>query len=527
MASFYRWEQIASILLLIAISHCCRAQSVFLPLNRDYTALFAMNPDLVVSGFHSSIQPYLKSEVNAHVDLDSILLASTPDYMKFSKGEPPHGAEGSSWDFYPVFQVGYGHDMVSGNGYSMTGLGLSSTLKIKKKFALVGTFNTANRGFVNYVDSFIQGNEVVPGFGYAHPTKEGFAYSTFEGYMSYSPSQYFNFQLGQGKNFFGHGYRSLLLSDVAYNYPFLKISTSIWKIKYVNLFTAMNDVLGSGGNESNYQRKYASFHYLSWNATKWLNIGLFESVVWSGTDSSGVRGYDVNYLNPIMFYRPAEFSVGSPDHVIIGFNLAARIGKSFQLYGQVVIDEFLLAHIRAQDGWWANKQGFQLGLKAWNFFKVEGLSWLLEYNRVRPYTYSHGVRIQSYSHFNQPLAHPLGANFYETTTFLTYKTGLITIEGSFMYAVQGADSSGSNWGGNVFLPYDTYEREFDNVIGQGVNTTIMSGGIRAAYLIYPSTGLMLEVGINVRSNTSAFNSANSTLFTIGIRSNLGNTYHDF
>ena len=448
--------------------------------------------------------------------------------MKTSKGKSPPGNEGSSWDFYPLFQVGYGHDMVSGNGYSMTGLGLSSILRLKKKLAVVGTFNTGNRGFVNYVDSFIQTTEVVPGVGYAHPAQQGYAYSNFDGYVSYSPSPYFNFQLGQGKNFFGNGYRSLLLSDVANNYPFFKISTSIWKIKYVNLFTSMNDLLGSGGNASNYQRKHVSFHYLSWNVTKWLNVSLFESIVWAREDSSGIRGYDVNYLNPIIFYRPVEFSLGSSDNALMGTNVSAKIGKSLLLYGQVVLDEFFLVHVKAQDGWWANKQGFQLGLKAWNVLKVNGLSLLVEYNRVRPYTYTHGLRIQSYTHFNQPLAHPLGANFHETTSFLRYSKGGITLEGSFMYAVKGVDSSGSNWGGDVFLDYLTPpEQDLGNAIGQGVKSTIMIGGLRASYLVSPVTNLKFEIGINVRSNTSAINKANSTLFTIGLKMDLGNTYHDF
>jgi len=532
MRTINKWKQLVSIglplLLFLGISYSSLAQSSNLPLNRDYNALFDTDPELISSGFHSSIRPYLRSDVIERVDLDSILLEATPKFMRFALGEDSVQWK-SSFELYPTFALGYGTDLVSGKQYQVTGIGLSGIWNLGEKFTVAGVYNTGNRGFANYVDSFITENEVVPGLGYALTTKEGYAYSNFEGYVSYSPSEHFNFQIGQGKNFFGNGYRSLLLSDVANNYPFFKINTSVWNIKYTNLFTIMYDVQGSGGNNGAFKKKYGSFHYLSWNATRWLNISLFESIVWAGADSSGVRGYDVNYLNPIIFYRPVEFSLGSSDNAVIGTNISAKVTKSILLYGQVVLDEFFLVHVRAGDGWWANKQGFQLGVKAWDLFKVDGLSLLLEYNRVRPFTYSHGLRIQNYSHFNQALAHPLGANFYETTSFLRYTKGPYAIEGSFMYAVKGFDSSsGASYGGNIFTDYLTPRaKEFDNFIGQGVNTTIIIGGIRAAYLIYPPTNLKLEMGVNVRSSTSSVDNVNSTLFTIGLKTDLGNTYHDF
>ena len=84
---------------------------------------------------------------------------------------------------------------------------------------------------------------VVPGRGRAKNFKEdGFDYPVAEAYLSYTPNKFFNFQFGNGKNFIGDGYRSFFLSDVASPYPFLKISTSFWKIKYTNLWMWMDDV---------------------------------------------------------------------------------------------------------------------------------------------------------------------------------------------------------------------------------------------------------------------------------------------
>ena len=96
------------------------------------------------------------------------------------------------------------------------------------------------------------------------------------------------------------------------------------------------------------------------------------------------------------------------------------------------------------------------------------------------------------------------------------------------YAVKGVDSSGSNYGGNIFLDFNTPRtKEYDNYIGQGIATTVIIGGIRAAYLIYPATNLKLEMGLSVRSQSSLIDNANSTLFTIGLTTALKNKYHDF
>ena len=59
------------------------------------------------------------------------------------------------------------------------------------------------------------------------------------GHVSYQTSKHFNFQFGHGKHFIGDGYRSMLLSDNSFNYPYLKITTDVWKVSYVNLYSSI------------------------------------------------------------------------------------------------------------------------------------------------------------------------------------------------------------------------------------------------------------------------------------------------
>ena len=76
----------------------------------------------------------------------------------------------------------------------------------------------------------------------------------------------------------------------------------------------------SNNNQMGYPKKYMSSHYLSLNATKRFSLSLYEAVVWRMNHAPGSSGFDVNYLNPIAMLRPIEFSVNSPDNVLVGIN---------------------------------------------------------------------------------------------------------------------------------------------------------------------------------------------------------------
>ncbi|HIA12696.1 MAG TPA: hypothetical protein EYN69_11595 [Flavobacteriales bacterium] len=535
------------ILCNVIASNNCYGQATYLPLNRDLNGFFDAELNRNDFTAHSAIRPYLYAEVNEVIDIDSVFYRarSLYSYVELDSGKygivfparhrKEYNGSADMWDSRnirivagPLLSVNGGYDVASSKTISGSSLGAIITAGFGKKLAVSGSWQTGNSAFLPYVDAAISTSEVVPGRGYAHCSKEGYFYSNYAGYISYSPDEIFNFQLGQGKNFFGNGYRSLLLSDNTNNYPYLKISTKIWKLKYVNLYTIMNDVHGSGGIPTRFTRKYATFHYLSWNITKGISIGLFESIVWQGKDSSGTRGYDVNYLNPIIFYRPVEFAQGSSDNALIGLNLSIRFLKNQQLYGQLILDEFLLRELRAQSGWWANKHGFQLGLKSYNLFKVKGLSLQTEFNYVRPFTYSHGLYSQNYSHFNQALAHPLGANFYESVSFLKYQQGSFLVEGKFSYALKGKDSNGSNWGGDIFLDYQTVRsREFENEIAQGDQNHISYIDLRFAYILLPELNLRLEAGISNRLLRAQGITTQVNFIYLGLSTSLSNVYHDF
>src|SRR5690606_12583052 len=105
--------------------------------------------------------------------------------------------------------------------------------------------------FADYYNRFAEsiapfmgsGVAIVPGRGIAKDFMDnGYDYPVAEGYISYSPSEFFDIQFGHGNNFIGDGYRSLLMSDNASPHPYLKLNTTFWKLKYTNTWMSLRDV---------------------------------------------------------------------------------------------------------------------------------------------------------------------------------------------------------------------------------------------------------------------------------------------
>ncbi|TEB40869.1 gliding motility protein RemB, partial [Flavobacterium circumlabens] len=112
-------------------------------------------------------------------------------------------------------------------------------------------------------------------------------------------------------------------------------------------------------------------HYLSWNVSNKLNLGFFESVVWTDTNN---RGFDVNFINPIIFYRTVEFTSSSKSgNALLAITSKYKWNNKVNLYGQLLIDEFSFGDIKAGDNSWRNKIGYQIGAKYFNAFKVKDL----------------------------------------------------------------------------------------------------------------------------------------------------------
>ncbi|HLP15128.1 MAG TPA: sugar transferase [Bacteroidota bacterium] len=400
---------------------------------------------------------------------------------------------------------------------------------IGNTFSFRSEYFESQSRFPSYIDSFIGTNFVVPGQGYKRAygsTAHDYGYAT--GHISYAPSKYFNFQFGHGKNFIGDGYRSMLLSDGAFDYPYLKISTKFWKLKYVNLWAQFQDV-GRTKHEFDraFTKKFGVFHYLDINITDRLALGLFEAIIWRNSDSLGYRGFDLNYLNPIIFFNPIEFSLGSPDNSLIGVNFRYRIFSHSAVYAQLMLDELSAMEYVKNRGYWANKYGIQFGVKTFSLFGIPELSLQTEFNMASPYTYSHFDPVTNYGHYNQSLAHPLGANFYESVSIAQYALDRFEFRAQFNTARYGSDPPDENFGGNIFKPYTTRMQDYGNYTGQGRSSHVYYADARVGYVFNPLTNLRLELGAAWRRQTTEASKDESMVLMLGVRGSFRNIYYDF
>src|SRR5690606_17485657 len=272
--------------------------------------------------------------------------------------------------------------------------------------------------------------------------------------------------------------------------------------------------------------KYAAMHHLDVNITRWLNIGLFEGVIFGRVDK-----FDFGYLNPIIFYRSIEQQNGSFDNSVAGLDFKANVAKKFQFYGQLLLDEFKLSEVKAGNGWWANKFGFQLGAKYIDAFNIRNLDLQFEHNRARPFTYSHRDSVANYSHYNQPLAHPLGANFKEFIAIARYQPApKWMIQAKAIAYTQGRDLNQISYGSNIFLPSVPPYRisDYGFSIGSGWKTNVFYASLLLSYelrenLFFEFLGTMRKE----ETKTAPIMEDKTSVVTFGIRWNLARREFDF
>lgn len=440
----------------------------------------------------------------------------------------------------PLYDFSVGVDATSKRALYSTvgGIIISADYKTKFDFELrvAGGMTT----LPNYLDSVARKSGMMPGWGdRAYPNGNGnYSFQHISGKVIWRPIRVFSMEVGRDKHFWGDGHRSLFLSDIGAAMPYMKLTTTIWKLQYTSLFTWMQDWTIANYHANKFQSKFGTFHYISFNAWRWLNIGVFESIIWQGNDRNRLRGFDVNYLNPIIFFRPVEFSLGSSDNSMLGFALKFRVNSNNQFYSQLVLDEFLLKEIEHwKQGWWGNKQGLQLGYKSFNLGKQHNMDFQLEYNIVRPYTYSHGSPQQNYANAGMPLAHPLGANFRELLGILSYHSGPLTIKGELVGARYGLDTAGYDYGQNIFTSYmnrsstDTAHpnaRDYGHHMFDGLSTKLFYAQVSASYRFDTKFPLRAEALIGIRNeHNTVIGNKRSFYLQVGLSLPLWKTYRDY
>jgi hypothetical protein len=450
-------------------------------------------------------------------------------FLKHFYRSPANLYEVNIKDFFlsvnPVFQYYVGKESNNDEHIFLNTRGVALRGRIANKIGF-DTYITDNQERDPlYVQQFVKARKAVPGAGFFKEFKgTGYDYFDARGSITFNVTRYIDVQFGYDKNFIGNGFRSLFLSDFSAPYLFLKLNTRIWKFNYQNLFIELNSAQRLNADQY-FPKKYAAVHHLDIAITKWLNAGLFEGVIFGR-----VNHFEFGYLNPVIFYRSIEQQNGSFDNSVGGMDLKANVAHKFQFYGQFLLDEFNLTEMRKGSGWWGNKYGFQLGAKYIDAFGIPNLDLQIESNRVRPFTYSHRDSVANYTHYNQPLAHPLGANFQEFLGLVRYQPApRWFLRGKAIYDMQGKDANSESFGSNIFLPDVPPYRQSDYgyFIGSGVRSKTGLASLLVSYEWKPNFFIELNAVYRKEGATTIAPAKSSSTIYFGVRWNVQRREFDF
>lgn len=546
------------------------SQSTFVPLNEDYyhrVERYEIKSGRVMPQLFTGIRPWRRSDIVAMTDSlnEKGFFVSRSDqfnldYLRNDSWEWSRAASADSErpvlkhfykkkaDLYhvdekwfdlhinPVLHVGAAKDTDSDDLLYVNTRGAEVRGMVDRKIGFY-TFLTDNQLLLPaYAEASKDSLFYVPHEGFWKGFKEGNGVDFLHarGYISFQATRHIDMQFGHDRFFVGNGYRSLIYSDFAPPTWFIKTNVKIWKINYLFLLNQMiADVQGnvSGLTASNrgYPNKYNALHHLSINIGKKVTLGVFESVIFSPDEPGGFDHLRLEYLNPIIFYRAIEQQNGSTDNVLLGFDFKVNAPRKMSFYGQLVLDEFVISHIRAQDGWWANKFGVQVGGKYVDAFGIPNLDLQGEVNVVRPYTYSHGSEYGDYSHYRQPIAHPLGANFQEMIGILRYQPlPRLNVTGKLMLMKKGFDDVNQNWGGNILLSNaGTFEQTFGNKVAQGATANIFYGSFNASYMLKHNISLDGTIILRKSESDLAKFVQNTSIASFALRWNIAQRLYEF
>ena len=550
-----RFIPIALFVILLTIQG--KTQNLTLPIGSKSSLLFdrwlIQYPD---NNYHSAIQPYQRKDVlqmamyidssvqnkseTTLKDLQYVIDENSEFYddtlgiypqtsskplLKYLYRTPPNFYEVIKDPFYikinPILSLSYGKESGNDNNLFENSRGVELRAGIDKKVYVYTRLIESQVSYPVYLTERVERFKAVMGNGFykAYSSKifkvdQGYDFNNSMAYIGFDISRHIGLQFGYGKNFIGEGIRSMFLSDNSNNYLYLKLNTRFWKLHFQNIFGELNaGTANSDQGDVLVPKKYFAAHYLDYKIHRNWSIGLFETVVFSRKDY-----FDFQYFNPVILYRTVEGMIGSPDNILAGVSFKGNLFNTVRLYGQVMLDEFLFKELFIERrGWWANKFGIQGGIKYINAFKIQNLDIQGELNLVRPYTYSHSDSVANYSHYNQPLAHPLGANFIEAIGHITYRPSYSLQFQLWIHKyTQGLNVAGSNWGEDILAANALRIKDYGNELLQGRRIDVTRITAQAEWMFWHNMNLFAEFTIR---NEETEVVRKSTIIRMGVRIN--------
>jgi len=418
-------------------------------------------------------------------------------------------------DFYltidPIFNFQIGRDTEDSTNRNLSNntRGILVQGAVGQKLAFYASFYENQSFFPTYLSDHIKETGVIPGQGRYKGFKiDGFDYAMASGALSYTPFKNVNVQFGHGKNFIGDGYRSLLLSDNTFNYPYLKGTFGFFKnkLQYQVLYASLinlNRIPATTSTEAQFIRQAGTFHNLSFSPNNKFEISLFEGVVYQNWDSTGTQSLPWNFYVPVIYLNTAvEGMSNANSKPVLGLNLRVNPFKGYMIYGQVAIDNYNVSNT-----------GFQFGVAAYDAMSIKDLTLQAEWNNVSKGMYQHSNPQNDYKHYGGYLAHPTGNDLNELIGIVHYSFHDFFVSAKWVYSDRTSPVDVDLGNGSV-LSY----RESQQVTYQDYSI---------GYLLNPKTNMKIKLGYSSRKLNRLSSSENTSWFYFSFITDLQNVYYDF
>ncbi len=461
------------------------------------------------------------------------------DNLFFKSPLPTHLYEGysskGSFVLDPMITARFGkNDSIS---IYQGSVGLTMHGDIANKVGFYGSYTYNTERDPLYVQQYIDARKAVPGIAAFSTGKDGkINYSDFRLGVTTHAGKHLDFQLAYDQFYIGEGFRSLYLSNFGSPFLFFKTHVQIGRVSYTTAFArtfAPYEIIDNGLKDQNRPSNYMVFHYVSWQTTKWLKFGFYENNMFNNEKNGGIQ---LAMLNPFVFNRPMSQNVGNSGKSSIGLDFKANIAKRVELYGTLFINEFVAKEVfNYGEGSWRNKHALQLGTKYVDAFSIKNLDLQGEYNWVRPFTYTDKWNVNNFVHYNQPLAHPLGANFHELIGILNYRPiPRLYISGKIIGYKKGLDtlsefavSQQPLNGGDLFRPYTDQHAGGENIkVADGIPLNSFYGSLNVAYQLFPN--FFIDGNFSIRNaDIEGLPKNHTKFFSFGIRWNMARRAFDF
>lgn len=519
----------ALVLLPILLAAWSVAQQNDIPFQRDSYIDVERNAAKLDARIHSGLKPVIESRADLTNVMGHRVDTTKYYYWITEKLFKTHLLEIKGEDFKltadPLVQFEYGNDFGDRTAYTDTNRYYSNVR---------GVYITGDLGSrISFYTMVQEHQAILPQYIFLQSASEGVIsgqgrvklqsgrildYGWSQGVVSYKAAEWLNVQLGQGRHFVGHGYRSVLLSDHAVSAPYFKLSAlslnkrfqyTTWLSKLQSGVQTSDRLPSVGSSESLFYWMRGRFNHLSVNLGR-VQLGLFESTIFQDIDSAGVQDFDALELNPVIGVNTLVRGFDGIEKSVVGLDLRVKVTEKGYIYGQFATDD-------------PSKQryAYQAGVRWFDVLRKD-LHVQLEYNAAQPFTYQNNPAKLAYKHAGLPLAHPMGAYFNETVALVDAGFGRIWGQARLVLATYHKDpNTTENYGSSLNRSDIAVQGPDGPVVRQ---LTYLDASV--SYLFNANTNLRLYVGVQRRSLTNSTDNGQSTFAYFGIRTALFNRYYD-